>query len=237
VLIGKGAHTPHCHPEAISSQLTSTLERLRTEYLDVYLLHRDNPDIPVGEFIEALNEETRRGRIRVFGCSNWTVERIKMANAYAEGRGLAAFGASSVNFSLATWNEPWWEGCISASDAQSRNWYEVTQMPLLAWSSQASGFFAGDVSPETARSEFEREMMRVWWNPANVLRRQRTHELARSKGCESIQIALAYVLHQPLKLWALIGPRRPSETQQSINAFHVHLSPQEIRWLNADGEA
>ena len=77
VLIVKGAHTPHCNPEALSSQLLTSLERLRTDHADVYMMHRDNPEVPVGEFVDVLNAHRAAGRAAVFGASNWSLERVK----------------------------------------------------------------------------------------------------------------------------------------------------------------
>ena len=59
VLIAKGAHTPNCNPISISSQLTESLDRLKTDFADIYIMHRDNLDIPVGEFITVLNNEVK----------------------------------------------------------------------------------------------------------------------------------------------------------------------------------
>ena len=112
----KGAHTPECRPEAAGEQLAVSLERLQIECADLYLLHRDNPRVPVGEFVEALNEQGRAGRLRLFGVSNWSVERIEAANAYAAERGLRGIAAVSNNFSLARMVEPVWAGCVAASE-------------------------------------------------------------------------------------------------------------------------
>ena len=65
VIIAKGAHTPNCDPKSISSQLTESLDRLETDFADIYIMHRDNFDIPVGEFIDILNEEKNKGRIKI----------------------------------------------------------------------------------------------------------------------------------------------------------------------------
>ena len=56
LILGKGAHTPDCNPEAISKQLTISLERMKTDYVDIYIMHRDNNDYPVDEFIDVLND-------------------------------------------------------------------------------------------------------------------------------------------------------------------------------------
>jgi aryl-alcohol dehydrogenase-like predicted oxidoreductase len=138
VLLDKGAHTPNCNPTDLTKQLLVSLERLQTDYLDIYMMHRDNLEIPVGEFVDVLNEHLRAGRIRCFGGSNWSIERIEAANAYARKKGLTGFVAVSNNFSLARMVNPPWDGCIASSDAQSREWFTRTQMPLLAWSSMAA---------------------------------------------------------------------------------------------------
>ncbi len=234
VLIGKGAHTPECYPEALTRQLMETLARLQTDYVDLYFMHRDNPDVPVGEFVECLNEHLRAGRVRAFGGSNWTVERIQAANEYAQAHGLTGFAASSPNLSLAVWNEPMWAGCVSASDTASRAWYAKTQMPVFAWSSQASGFFTGRYKPEDRKRADLAAIVRTWFNDANFRRLERAKELARQKGVTSTQIGLAYVLCQPFPTFALIGPRTIEETRTSVQALDVELTPEEMRWLNLE---
>ena len=85
MLIGKGAHSPLCYPDMIAKQLTQSLDRLQTDYVDVYFMHRDNLEVPVGEFVDAMDAEVKAGRIRgPFGGSNWTRERMDEAIAYAE---------------------------------------------------------------------------------------------------------------------------------------------------------
>ena len=69
VVIGKGAHSPWCLPDAIEVQLAMSLDRLGLASVPVYILHRDNPDVPVGEFVDALNRLHDRGLIGIFGGS------------------------------------------------------------------------------------------------------------------------------------------------------------------------
>ena len=92
VLIGKGAHTPQCAPEHVGPQLTRSLELLRTDHLDLYLLHRDDPSVPVGAWVEALETEVRAGRVRSIGVSNWSAERYEAFNAEAARAGSPPAG-------------------------------------------------------------------------------------------------------------------------------------------------
>ncbi len=233
-LIVKGAHTPLCTPADLTRQLHESLANLQTDYADIYMMHRDNLDIPVGEFISVMNEHLRAGRIRAFGGSNWSIARIEAANAYAAEHGLVGFRASSPNFSLAEWNEPMWAGCVSAVDPASREWYARTQMPLFAWSSQASGLFTGRFAPSDRANPALAGVVRTWFNEGNFRRLERARELADSKGVTSTDIALAYVLSQPLNIYALIGPRTLEELHSSLGALRVSLSPAELRWLNLE---
>ena len=248
VVIGKGAHTPANFPDRIAPQLDVSLERLQTSYVDVYFLHRDNPDVPVGEWLAALNAEQRTGRIRAFGASNWSLARVREANAYAAENGFAPFVAVSNNFSLAHMVDPVWPGCVTAATAEWREWLTAEQMPLLPWSSQARGFFtprverlrdhaAAGTQAAFGNQPSDAELRRCWFSEDNFARRARAVELATERGVDPIQVALAYVLTQPFPCFALIGPRMLAETRSSMAALEIALTADERRWLNLEAEA
>jgi predicted dehydrogenase/aryl-alcohol dehydrogenase-like predicted oxidoreductase len=231
VLIAKGAHTPNCTPEGITSQLAKSLEALQTDHADLYIMHRDNPAVPVGEFITVLNEHLRAGRFHAFGCSNWTIERLAEANAYAEQHGLVGFSILNNQLSLARMIDPVWDDCLTVSGPKSRDWLTENQFPLLAWSSQARGFFTSHAHPQKTSNE---ELVRCWYSDDNFVRKQRANELARERGVEEINIALAYVLAQPFPIWTLIGPAFISEVQSCFSALDIKLTPDELRWLDLE---
>jgi predicted dehydrogenase/aryl-alcohol dehydrogenase-like predicted oxidoreductase len=229
VLIGKGAHSPLCYPDVIARQLDQSLERLKTDYVDVYFMHRDNPDIPVGEFVDAMDAEVRRGRIRgIFGGSNWTRERMDEATVYAVKNGKTAPAALSNNFSLAQMHDPIWPGCVAASDDGWKVWLKERQIPNFAWSSQGRGFFTNRAGRDKHDDE---EIVGVWYSERNFERRDRAIELAKQYGCSPIHIALAYVIAQPFPIIPLIGPRTVAELEDSLKAIQITLTPEEVRWL------
>ena len=231
VLIGKGAHTPDCYPEAVHRQLDETLNRLQTDNVDIYFLHRDNPDIPISEWLDALNQERDAGRITVFGGSNWTIDRLTEANAQAEQRGVQGFTVLSNNFSLARMVNPVWPGVLACSEAAYRDYLLEAGMALFPWSSQARGFFTDAASPEKLS---DKELVNAWYSPANFQRRGRAIELAEKKGVTPMAIAAAYVLAQPFPTFPLIGPRALSETRTSFAALDIELTSDECTWLEGD---
>jgi 1-deoxyxylulose-5-phosphate synthase len=259
VVIGKGAHHDsdtlerRVNAAAIHEDVRTSLDSMQLDRMDIYILHKDDPDAPVGPVVEALNEERAAGRIGAFGGSSWTHQRIAEANAYAEAHGLVPFQVSSPNLALAVPNEPMWVGCVSLSgDEEALAWYQQNQMPVFAWSSQARGFFSGRYAPEMA-DELAAQMphfdelalperdrlnvFRTYFSDANWERYRRAEELAKTKGCTLQQITLAWVLHQPLNLYALIGPATVDELDNSIGALDVQLSNDEVAWLNLQKEA
>ncbi|MCR6725508.1 aldo/keto reductase [Agrobacterium fabrum] len=231
VLIGKGAHSPLCYPDMIAKQLDQSLERLKTDYIDAYFMHRDNLDVPVGEFVDAMDSEVRRGRIRgIFGGSNWTRERMDEAAAYAQKNGKQAPGALSNNFSLAEMLDPIWAGCVAASDDEWKEWLQSRQIPNFAWSSQGRGFFTERAGRDKQDDE---EIVRVWYSNRNFVRRDRAIELAQKLGRHPIHIALAYVIAQPFPVIPLIGPRTIAELEDSLSALDIALTDEQVKWLEA----
>ncbi|MCM3115367.1 aldo/keto reductase [Neobacillus sp. MER 74] len=232
ILIGKGAHHDdngnRLNPECITDDLLASLDRVQTDYFDLYLLHRDDPTVPVAPIIYALNEHQQAGRIKAFGTSNWSFQRIQEANEYAAENRLSGFIVNSPNLSLAKPNEPRWAGCVSADRAYCE-WHEQKQIPLFSWSSQSAGFFTGRYTPEIKDDE---HMVRVYYSDANWERLRRAEELALKKGVSANHIALAYVLNQPFPTCAIIGPRSVEELHSSMEALPINISKNDVSWLD-----
>lgn len=241
VVIGKGAHhnqdRQRVTPFDITADIYDSLARFRFDYMDLYLLHRDDPSQPVGPIVEALNEHKQAGRIHAFGGSNWSVARIQAANAYAAEHGLEGFVASSPNFSLAVQVDEPWPNCISISGPLGqgdRAWYEETQLPLFTWSSLAGGFFSGRFSREHMGDPddyMDSLVARCYAVEENFQRLERVHAMAEAKDMTVAQVATAYVLNAPMNIFALIGTRTPDEFAENLAASEVTLSPEEMAWL------
>ena len=243
VLITKGAaHSEdrrRMTPFDITSDLHDSLARLKTDYVDLYLLHRDDPSAPVEPIIDILNEHRQAGRLRAFGASNWSHPRIEAANAYARANGLESFVASSPQFSLADQIEEPWPLCLTISgprEAAAREWYAQTQMPLLAWAPLASGFFSGRFRRDNLHTfgerEWDRVCVRAYASEANFQRLDRAGILAAEKGLTAAQVAVAYVMNHPMNIFAVVGPSSGERYKANVEACHVQLTPQEMAWLD-----
>ena len=224
VLIGKGAHPPDTRPEAVGPQLEQSLERLGTERLDVYLLHRDDPAVPVGEWADALEEQVRAGRARAVGVSNWSARRAEELSAWAAANGRAPIALLSNQLSLATMLEPVWEGCVAVDDG-AEEWLTRTGTPLLAWSALARGFFQG-------RPDDDEEMSRCWIGADNLERRASAGRLAARRGTTPAAVALAWVLARPYPTLAVVGPLTVEELAACFRGATLDVTSYDLAELD-----
>jgi len=229
VIMDKGCHYPQhpLNPAEIHSSISRCLEKLATDYLDIWAFHRDNPEEAVGPLVEALNEEVEKGRIRAFGASNWKAARVAEANAYAERHGLLGFAITSPQVCLATAREPYWAGCLAATEEEVA-WYAKVGLSIVAWSSQGQGFFRDESGPENTSDP---DMVRAYHTPENFEKLRRARDLAKRKGVSAVQISLAYVLNLPAPIIALVGPRTVEEVESCFAGSEIKLTPAEREWL------
>jgi len=242
VVLAKGAHHNDVRrrvtPYDIAADLHDTLARMQIEFLDLYVLHRDDTAVSVEPIVDALNQFHREGKIGAFGGSNWTTARLAAANAYAAKSGQIPFAVSSPNFSLADQKKEPWEGCVTISgptNTGEREWYAEHKMPLFTWSSMAGGFLSGRITPENQgefTGYFDKLAVECYASPDNFERLERAKTLAMEKGLTMPQIALAYVLHYPLDIYALVGSANAAEIAANIVALNTPLTMQEMDYLD-----
>ena len=219
--------------------LQKSLSLLRTDRIDIYLLHRDDPDVPVGTIVEVFNAMHAEGKIGAFGGSNWTCRRIEEANEYAYKKGLVPFAVARPNFGLADQvQDPWGGGCETISGpshAEDRAWYEKNQMPVVAYSSLGRGLFSGKVKyaeRDKASSVLDPNAMKGYACPDNFERLRRCDELAEKKGVTVAQLAMAWIYHQPLNTFAVVSTSSRERMQQNIDAVSLPLTDAEADWLD-----
>ncbi len=218
-------------PESIHRAIDGSLKRLGVDTLDMWMFHRDKLSHPVGPLIDALDEEVKAGRLRTYGASNWTCERIEEANNYARASGKIGFVASSPNFSLARANEPFWPDTVSVGEKE-KLWFERNNFLLVAWSSLGRGFFAKGDPQNTS----DADLVRVFYSEANFERKRRAEGFARHRGLSFFEVAVGYVINQKFPVVALCGSQTPEEVRSSLRAAELQFSQAECDWLDLSSE-
>lgn len=221
---------PRVNSDAIEEDLLTSLEYLKTDYVELLALHRDDPEQPVGEIMEGLHKQVILGRVQAIGLSNWELPRIKEAMKYSKENGLTNISFNSPNLSLASVKQPRWPNCVTANE-EMKKWHLETQMPLIAWSSQAEGFFAGRFDRNDLSNQ---EIVDVYYSEENWKKFDRVQKLATEKNVLPIQISLAYVLNQGFPTAAVIGSETLKELKTSLDATKINLTYQEMEYLNLE---
>lgn len=246
VVLTKGAHHNAWRKRVtdydILSDVHDSLAKLRTDHIDIYLLHRDDPDVAVGPILEVLNKLADQGKIRAFGVSNWSLERFEEAAGYASARGLRGFGAVSPNYGLAEQvADPWGGGCVSISGKEgkaARDHYAGNGIAVFAYSPLARGLFSGRFrsgEPERARAVMDEPGVKGYLSRDNLERLRRCENLAEEKGVTVPEIAMAWLYNQPdLSVFAVSGSSSPDRMRTNIAAAEIVLSAEERAWLNLE---
>jgi aryl-alcohol dehydrogenase-like predicted oxidoreductase len=217
----RGCHPPLCRPGLVAEEVDAARALLGVDRIDVFVLHRDDTAYPVSAWADALLEQVDRGAIGGFGVSNWTVGRLRDLRRHLVSVGADGLRVFSNHFSLAEMVSAPWPGCPALSSDELRE-VGALHVQVLAWSSLATGFFAGRETPH-------------WDSPVNRARRERAAELARRLGTTTAAVALAYVLHQPDHVLAVVGTRSVEHLEDALGAQAIRLRPEELLWLE-EGE-
>jgi aryl-alcohol dehydrogenase-like predicted oxidoreductase len=236
----KGGHPPlsnmeqtRMKPADLAQDIAESFERLQQDHVDLYWLHRDAPEVPVGEIIDALNQQNTKGRLGAFGASNWSTQRIEAANAYAREHGLQGFVASQIGWSLAEVNPAARGGAKTVQmDESTLVWHRATGFPQIAYSSQANGFFSYSLEGlRNPKSDKEHALHRMYFNDQNAARYERAVQFGEKLGRDAAEIALAYIWSQSFPSVAIIGPRTPQQLEDSLRAADLQLTAEDVAFL------
>ncbi len=244
VILTKGCHPNPCRrrvtPFDLLSDFHDSLAKLHRTYIDIYMLHRDDPTVPVSEIIPILDQLQKEGKIGIYGASNWTMERFREANAFAAENGMDGFRAVSPHYSLAHQIADCWGGGVSITGplhAEDRKWLAEEKIPVFAYSALSGGFVSGMFRSDdrkAAEAFLAPPMKKGYWADENFERLARAEQLAEDYGLSVAQISMAWLFSQDLQVIPLQGGDSPQMYAQTLEAAHLHLKPEEIRWLNLE---
>lgn len=237
ILATKGAHpeltsmdVPRLSPQEITTDLDASLENLQTDWIDLYWLHRDDPDRPVEEIIGLLDSQVQAGKIRYFGCSNWKRARIRLAQAYASKMGRLGFSAVQNLWNLAQVNQSGFaDPTIAFMDDDLWHYHHEENLAAVPYSSQANGLFqklasgGPGVLPDNLRSWY--------WNTQTEARYHRLTTIQSETGLSTTQIILGYLISQPFPTFPIIGPKSLLQLMDCLSGGDVTLSQEQLDFL------
>lgn len=239
ILSTKGAH-PHLSTmsatrlsrQKITYDLNQSLKHLRTDVIDLYWLHRDDPHLPVEDIIDTMDRLRMSGKIRYFACSNWRAGRIRSAHACASRLGIQGFVANQMMWSLAALRPadlP--DKTMRIMDSAMRRHHLDTGLTAIPYSSQAKGLFH-----KMARMRIDQippGLQRMARRPANKDRCRRVMAVAARTGLSVTEVVLGYLLSQPFVTIPIVGPRTVAQLEDSLSAADVRLTKRQVGYLDS----
>jgi aryl-alcohol dehydrogenase-like predicted oxidoreductase len=203
----------------IAKQIDASLARLQTDYVDLYQAHRFDPDVPIEETIEALQQVVASGKARYLGFSEWTAEQIQAAIDIA---GSDLFVSSQPQYSM-LWQAP---------EAELLPLTAANGISQIVWSPLAQGLLtgkyrAGQAPPPDSRAAHS-EMgasMGLVMDETRLQAVDRLRPVAEEAGLSMAELALAWVLRRPEVASAIAGASRPEQVHANAKASGIELSP------------
>jgi aryl-alcohol dehydrogenase-like predicted oxidoreductase len=199
------------------------------DYVDLYLLHRDDISRPVSDIMDTLHILVQLGIARAIGVSNWSVKRIMEANQYARDNNKTQLSVSEIQWSLAKCSPKTFgdETLICMTIKEYEKYIEIG-IPVIAYSSQANGVFtkAGEGDLEQVPDKLKKFV-----TPENIRRYSNLEQICKKTGYSKTAVSLGYILYNKINAAAIIGCTKMDQLEDSLSTTNITLSQHEINAL------
>jgi len=223
--MGPGPNDRGLSRKHIMQAVDASLRRLATEYIDLYQIHRFDPETPIEETLEALHDVVKSGKARYIGASSMFAWQFAKMLDIAERRGWTKFVTMQNHYNLVYREE------------------EREMIPLcidrgigvIPWSPLARGFLAGNRTRQqrgtTERAQTDEFAHQMYYTDSDFEVVDRVVELAKRRNVTPAQIALAWILHKPGVTAPIIGASKMDQFEQSLAALDIALDATEMQFL------
>ncbi|MFI8483282.1 aldo/keto reductase [Pseudomonas sp. NPDC078700] len=210
------------HPDYVRSSVEGSLQRLQTDYIDLYYQHRIDPNVPIEETVGAMADLVREGKVRYLGLSEVAPQTLLRANK--------VHSISAVQSEYSLWTRDPEENQVLATCRE-------LGIAFVPYSPLGRGFLTGALkSPEDfAEDDYRRFSPRFQGEnfAKNLQLVTQVEQLAQDKGVKASQLALAWVLAQGNDIVPIPGTKRRRYLEENIAALEINLSTAELGALNA----
>ena len=229
-LTGKGyngddLHAPRLSREEMRKDLEGSLKKLRTDHIDLYFYHRDDPSIEAGELIETMETFVKEGKILAYGCSNWKTDRILKAQEYAQNHGYAGFEGNQALYNIGTLarDVQWDDTCVTVSQEMLSTHEAHPEILLMPYSSAANGFFH-----RLLKEGKEAVFKAPYYSPENLMIAEKLGELCAAKQCTLTQAMLGWFTVQNVRCLPLYATHQPERVKEALKTAEFHFEPEDF---------
>jgi aryl-alcohol dehydrogenase-like predicted oxidoreductase len=209
----------------IFAAVDASLKRLGTDYIDLYQIHRFDPETPIEETMEALHDVVKSGRVRYIGASSMYAWQFAQMQHTAERHGWTKFVSMQNHYNLIYREE----------EREMMPLCEATGVGTIPWSPLARGVLTGNRSrsgeKRTTRAETDGFADSLYTHPTDFDIVDRVSEIAKSRGVSNAQVALAWMLGKSFITAPIIGASKPQHLEDAISAVELQLTPDEVSRL------
>ena len=223
--------------EAILGDFYTSYDRLGLKTIDVYMLHRDDKTLPVSYIMDTLDMIAKTGLVRAIGVSNWSMDRIREANAYARSKGQAEIAISEIQWSYAyTDYARRADASLSIMNPITEpalyQQYLETPVPVIAFTAQASGLFSYLYSGKETWETLSRGR-KMYDCPENRAKYDKILEYcAAHPGVTATMVANAYLTCNKVQCGVIFGARNMDQLLDTMAGANFDLTPEEVAWLD-----
>jgi aryl-alcohol dehydrogenase (NADP+) len=223
---GEGPNDRGLSRKHLFDAVEASLRRLRTDYVDLYQIHRWDDQTPIEETLDALHDIVKSGKARYIGASSMYAWQFAKALYIADRHGWTRFVSMQNHYNLVYREE----------EREMLPLCRAEGVGVIPWSPLARGFLAGNRRSrgewgDTARARTDDFAHRLYYAPADFQIVDRVLEIARRRGISAAQVALAWLLRQPGVTAPIVGASKPEQLEEAIAALEISLSDDEARHL------
>jgi 1-deoxyxylulose-5-phosphate synthase len=224
--MGPGPNDRGLSRKHIMQAVEASLRRLRTDYIDLYQIHRWDYDVPIEETLETLNDLVRSGKVLHLGASSMFAWEFSRALHVSETHGWSRFVSMQNHYNLVYREE-------------EREMFPLCRhngIAVLPWSPLARGLLAGTRKREqaaTLRAKTDEYARRLYYEDHDFAVADCAAAVAKARGVMPAQIALAWLLSRPGVTAPVIGATQVAHVEQAISSLGITLEPQEIDLLES----
>ncbi len=208
----------------IYQQVHASLKRLNTDYIDLYQIHAFDPATPMEESLHALHDLVQQGHLRYVGLSNWAAWQIMKAVGITQARQLMPIISVQAYYTIAGRD----------LEREVAPMLQAEGLGLMVWSPLAGGFLSGKYDSNGKAQDGRRQNFD--FPPVNKEKTYATidvmRDIAADKDCSVAQVALAWLLHQPVVTSVIVGAKRQDQLLDNLGAANIELSAHELSQLD-----